>query len=1024
MGWVLVLTLLISALNQPLVAEEVQVFGESLDCNTQVSLLRPLPPTPTVLRLVLSPGLPQNALLEIREVGQDITFSGNEEGRSVQTPPRYGVTVHRLQHPLSLEFQRVRQGGGKGAVELILHCQPDEAERLWNWYGIAQQLTAHFTGGIGSLSETFPEAELSAIEDAVFDRHSRALAVHLRAQALLLSGRAADASEMFQRAADNWQSIDMPTHASAALVGLVEDLNRSGQYDRVLALTRSRDDDPDGSHYYGARLENARCLALHYLGELDQAAQCYAWTSERFNTLDETLELASTGLNFAAVERSRGQIDSARRLLLDSAELAHGAQSLNVQGRAQFGLSGLAQGRGDVAEALSHLQQAQYYFDLADEQRWQTAVLFRMASLLNELRAPGDARAAVIQALSILDPRHAPARVAVAQTLLARIEFSDKHPEQALQHIDAALATYINLNMPEEIAHTRLLRSALLLQAGQTDLAAKDFNLVQADALTSPANTALHTLLSVELTLASGNLEQARNKLQRLPSASSIRERLEYDRLIAEIEWRSGFQDQAYVALRARAEELSTLSASSGNSLLSHLLNESIDSLRQTTVDLVGRELEAGNSDVAELITKLSPWLLTPSNNKLLKEYDRTELQPNTALMGLLLADFIPNQPANDADTLHSELLNRLANDTNLSRKTATTLEFAENVLNTLVKPGKPLLVLLQGRTHLLRLWLEAGADPRLTSIEPAIVSQHLEPLRSILSRPGGNVADITHHAQILSELLFTGLNDRLVPEQMRVLSNRLATTIPWPLLHWPGDTQPLVEHTRISLIVLVTNKPTNNKLTEHIDVLVASQYGNVLPELTSAAVEPTLIERNASGHEVRTSVLGNRDSVLSALSKKGWLHLSSHGQTRSDRLIASGLWLDPLDSGENPQFLSWIDVIEHGVGRDLLVLNACQLAESSNAAATAALDFATAVSRAGANDIIAAQWPVSDTASAIWVPAFYQALTANASRDPANALAKARQALRASRAFRHPFHWSGWVHIRRENIKINSSVE
>jgi CHAT domain-containing protein len=144
-------------------------------------------------------------------------------------------------------------------------------------------------------------------------------------------------------------------------------------------------------------------------------------------------------------------------------------------------------------------------------------------------------------------------------------------------------------------------------------------------------------------------------------------------------------------------------------------------------------------------------------------------------------------------------------------------------------------------------------------------------------------------------------------------------------------------------------------------------------------------------------------------------LHVSAHGRTQSDRLLASGLWLNPQDGSNDPQFLSWADLFEHGVAADLVVLNACQLAQSDGAVANAALDFAAAVSRAGARDTIAAQWPVSDTASAIWVPAFYRALAAGGDRpDPAQALAEARRALHASRAFRHPFHWAGWVHWQR----------
>jgi CHAT domain-containing protein len=88
-------------------------------------------------------------------------------------------------------------------------------------------------------------------------------------------------------------------------------------------------------------------------------------------------------------------------------------------------------------------------------------------------------------------------------------------------------------------------------------------------------------------------------------------------------------------------------------------------------------------------------------------------------------------------------------------------------------------------------------------------------------------------------------------------------------------------------------------------------------------------------------------------------------------------------------------------------VLNACQLGDSGNAI-NGNLSFAAAVSRAGARQVVAALWPVSDSAAALWVPAFYSALTNDSHHDAAEALRAAQLRLRASRAFVHPFFWAG----------------
>jgi CHAT domain-containing protein len=94
------------------------------------------------------------------------------------------------------------------------------------------------------------------------------------------------------------------------------------------------------------------------------------------------------------------------------------------------------------------------------------------------------------------------------------------------------------------------------------------------------------------------------------------------------------------------------------------------------------------------------------------------------------------------------------------------------------------------------------------------------------------------------------------------------------------------------------------------------------------------------------------------------------------------------------------------------VVINACQMADGGSLDSPAVTDFASAIVRAGARHVIAAQWPVSDSASAVWIPAFYGSIAANAAIAPGEALRNARLALRRSRAYRHPFYWAGWVHI------------
>jgi len=995
----------------------------ALDCAHTPSLRLPLPASSSVLVLDIPADVPTYAALEVREAGQDLIIDSNAPRRTVQTPPRFGVTVFRVQHPMRIAIKRLRPGRGAGAVELIARCDPSAGDALWQWFGRASELAARLDGGVGSLRDDFPAALLVAVESGAYDHRARALAEHLHAQVLLLAGRAADASIAFERAALAWQEINEPERASAARVGAAEDLNRSGQYERVLSVARAAQAAPDGRHYFGVRLENARCLALHYLNQLDQATACYAWTSSRLDALDETLELASTGIDYAAVEQARGQADAARRLLLDSLALARGAQALTVQGRAHFALAGLARDSGDVGEAMHRLQQAQERFSAASEPRWQVNALLRLAALLNELRVSGDATAAVERALSLLDARHAPARVAAARMLLAQIALSDGQPDAGLREVDAALRVYRELDMPEERTRAVLIRAALLLRAGRHDEARVAVGAEAGDPpRQSSADVAQRGLIRAELALQAGQPAKARGLLRDIAGHLSWREQLERDRLMAQIEFRSGRVDRAHAALRARAVELTALAQAAGNPLLAHVLRASIDTLRQSAVDLIASALDAGTASREQALVRLAPWLLEPEitiGNAASRNPSSRAL--DTVLAEMLLADRTHRAVAEaNASALPTALLERLSRrGAGAAIATRPDHELSADALRALAQPGRPLLALLQGRTRLLRLWISDGVEPRLDSLAAGTVYRHLELLRGQLARPDGNLAQIDVHARALSAQVFSGLGGRPAPTRLQVIDHRLASAIPWPLLYWPDDAQPLLERSSVSLLHPVAADTPRGAPAQRIEVLVAAQGGasatGALHALASAAIEPALIAAIFPDQRVSSRAIASREHLLARLAEPGArLHLSAHGQTQNDRLVASGLWLNPNADGGDPQFLSWVDLFEQGVAADLVVLNACELAQGDSAA-SAALDFASAISRAGAHHTIAAQWPVSDTASAVWVPAFYRALAAGS--DPADALAQARRALRARRAFRHPFHWAGWVHLQRVGV-------
>jgi CHAT domain-containing protein len=123
-------------------------------------------------------------------------------------------------------------------------------------------------------------------------------------------------------------------------------------------------------------------------------------------------------------------------------------------------------------------------------------------------------------------------------------------------------------------------------------------------------------------------------------------------------------------------------------------------------------------------------------------------------------------------------------------------------------------------------------------------------------------------------------------------------------------------------------------------------------------------------------------------------------------RIGYGGIWLEPTALDGMPPFLSLLDVLDAGARADLVVLDACRLGEGGNVVG-ANLSFADALVRAGAQHVVAAAWPISDSASALWVPAFYSMLVVDPQHDVVQALRAAQLRLRASRAFVHPYFWA-----------------
>jgi CHAT domain-containing protein len=140
-------------------------------------------------------------------------------------------------------------------------------------------------------------------------------------------------------------------------------------------------------------------------------------------------------------------------------------------------------------------------------------------------------------------------------------------------------------------------------------------------------------------------------------------------------------------------------------------------------------------------------------------------------------------------------------------------------------------------------------------------------------------------------------------------------------------------------------------------------------------------------------------------------IHLATFGVLNRHNPLFSHIELarEPRDGGR----FEVHEVYGLELNGQLVVLSACQTALASGAVADVPIGddwigLVQAFLEAGASDVLAAQWPVEDRATARLMHHFYRALAQGLPESAA--LAAAQRAMLRNAAGAHPFYWAGFV--------------
>jgi CHAT domain-containing protein/tetratricopeptide (TPR) repeat protein len=140
-------------------------------------------------------------------------------------------------------------------------------------------------------------------------------------------------------------------------------------------------------------------------------------------------------------------------------------------------------------------------------------------------------------------------------------------------------------------------------------------------------------------------------------------------------------------------------------------------------------------------------------------------------------------------------------------------------------------------------------------------------------------------------------------------------------------------------------------------------------------------------------------------------LHFATHGLLNSNHPELSGLVLSLVDARGQAQngFLRLQDVYEMRIDADLVVLSACQTALGKPVQGEGLVGLTRGFIHAGARQVLASLWKVSDRATTELMKEVYRAMLVEGLR-PGPALRQAQRRLLATRPFDGPESWAAFV--------------
>jgi len=996
----------------PTTSSNVEIHHLEAGAAIELSLPQPLPE----FLIVRNAGI--DAVTEVIAAnGQPLRSHGswrNREGRYVVA---LGAADNALSAPASLRIRSSETHAAPGSVRLQWLRGDDIDTSLRPLLSAAASGSALIMSPAADAASAAAEAFAQAVTTATslqLPVWQADLRYELAATGFAQLGLLVQSGDLLQQVISGYRQLDDQRGVAAAsnLLGLVWlNLGRMDdamqQFRSAIALRETQTSD-----FYLAEALNNLALA-HWRQDLyaeagklyEQALQTLIQRDDlsvaEFIRLSAAQTVASYELslvaatlnNLALVQSSSGDLDYAESAWLLAHQLAERTSDRTRMGQIEKNLGWLYQRQGRLQQALAFLQQAleghverqddywigetltilgdlfasigeyetaiTHYEDVVELSsnvtRREAFVISQMAEARWKLQQESVADSLFKQALDLVDANTEPGTYAVISSKYAMLQLELNQTTTALAAQQQAVAVLDQIGNLREAARARSRYGRMLIETGDTTQARQVLEL----ALTGHRQVAdelfeLETLLALSYTR-----DDATAALQDADQAATLALAI----------------DAGSDSEMLQLSFMQTVHAVQGRYIDLLLANQQVAEAFLAAERIRARDLLAQfqlppETNTAAAITALQASL--PDDTVLLSYF----LGARQSHLWLLSADGLQHHQLAAADDINSAAA-ALADILRQPRQSPGKIDWLCRRLSELVL--QPVAAQLRQRQVVIVADGNLQLVPfNLLPLDPADASD-----RDLLTRytPSASVfaALSTRPARALQSLL--------------VLAD--------PMANSANDTSSTADRAG-----------STDGMDQLLAMRSARQAGIVPERLPGARLEAQQIASVAAGNyrvNLRLGADANRRFIgHGGLRHHDIVHFATHGVIDTDLPALSALVLAP-EQGQQPTYLYPREIRELQLNADLVVLSGCDTGIGKAVAGHGLMSLSRPFLAAGARQVVASLWQVSDQATAVLMERFYRNLL-NDGQAPQLALQSAQQWMQQQERWSHPYFWAGFI--------------